>query len=72
MSDTTDVERVFENWIDEQLDYGSGRLPFGFEHVDHDDPWAFIVTDGEDEYVIEFSVDVIKQPRAAIRSEAGE
>jgi hypothetical protein len=65
MSDSRDIQRKFEDWIDSQIDYGSGRLPHGFEHVDHDDPWAFIVTDGKDEYVIEFSVDVIKQPRVA-------
>lgn len=56
------IRRKFEDWIDTQIDYGS-RLPDGFEHVDHDDPWTLIVTDGTDEYVIEFSVDVIKQPR---------
>jgi len=63
MSDYSEIVRKFEEWIDQQIDYGSGRLPHGFEHVDHDDPWALIVTDGEDEYVIEISVDAIKQPR---------
>lgn len=63
MSDMRDIRSKFEDWIDEQVDY-NGSLPAGFDYVDHDDPWTFLVTDGTDEYVVEVNVDVIKQPRS--------
>lgn len=59
-----EVERTFEAWINEMFSTLRG-LPFGFQYVDHDDPYLLLVTDGEDEYVIEFSVDAIRQERVS-------
>lgn len=55
-----DVQRVFDRWVNEEMTV-LRRLPFGFEHVDHDDPHTFAVTDGTDEFVIEITVDVWKR-----------
>lgn len=58
-----DVVVAFELWLRKQF-AANTTLPKGFKYVDYD-PDLLIVTDGEDEFIIDFDVLVIRQPKEA-------